>query len=558
MPFVWPEPRISSGFSRYETALPFEADARAAQSVFGVVSAIDAKAVNWMEGYLEDNPEAKLRLVISIHPTCRTSRSDLQHLLRLAERHVDRADFRVFPEASLLDRSSNLLCLCGVDGRVAVSVGPTENLGFAPVSPSHANLASTVTAAALEACRKWFDYLWGIAGPLRPDIVSSMPHLMLPEGDREAARLWADYRRRCLAQESTAEPPVRAIVNPESGEVVLVDHNDEAIPSPTEAIGVPKLDPLSEHVARIFELGVLVSVDKLSRIPPLEAPVKPSWFDVESFRQTGMVTAQTSIKVAPFDETTLRKIDRLRRVSGEVLPSYSFALADGVRWIPKQAIPLFEAALTAANGDAKKLLGETVGNDIQAFLTAQRDRIRNDAQRMYAAYHPGGKIPEDAVTNIVNELSLRLEKTKADQLIPKVAYSPVAFNPSQNSEWSSPWGQAFALLKGIAEFPRQAMTDRFFWRGIKTDENALVNAMNVAGDYLVEEYGGRKAAQRAQLELEMIKQLEAVSCDAQAKCRALWTLITTGNEEAVVALVAQEPVVDRSTSPTTAQMSLLA
>ncbi|MFD2365476.1 hypothetical protein [Pseudoduganella sp. GCM10020061] len=558
MPFVWPEPRVSSGFSRYEAALPFEADARAALSVFGVVSAIDAMAVNWMEGYLGDHPEAKLRLVISIHPTCRTSQSDLQHLLRLAERHADRADFRVFPEASLLDRSSNLLCLCGADGHVAVSVGPTENLGFAPVSPSHANLASTVTAAALEACRKWFDYLWGIAGPLRPDIVSSMPHLVLPEGDREAARLWADYRHRCLAQESAAEPPVRAVVNPESGEVVLVDHNDEAIPSPTEAIGVPKLDPLSEHVARIFELGVLVSVDKLSRIPPLEAPVKPSWFDVESFRQTGMVTAQTSIKVAPFDETTLKKIDRLRRVSGEVLPSYSFALADGIRWIPKQAIPLFEAALTAANCDAKKLLGEAVGNDIQAFLTAQRDRIRDDAQRMYAAYHPGGKIPEDAVTNIVSELSLRLEKTKADQLIPKVAYSPVAFNPSQKSEWSSPWGQAFALLKGIAEFPRQAMTDRFFWRGIKTNENALVNAMNVAGDYLVEEYGGRKAAQRAQLELEMIKQLEAVTCDAQAKCRALWTLITTGNEEAVVALVAREPVVAPTASSTTAQMSLLA
>jgi hypothetical protein len=511
-----------------------------------------------MEGYLADNSEAKLRLVISIHPTCRTSRSDLQHLLRLAERHTDRADFRVFPEASLLDRSSNILCLCGADGHVAVSVGPTENMGFAPMSPSHANLASTVTAAAFEACRKWFDYLWSIAGSLRPDIVSSMPNLVLPEGDREATRLWEDYRRRCLTHESTAESPVRAVVDPESGEVVLVDHNDKAIPSPTEAIGVPKLDPLSEHVARIFELGALVSVDKSSRIPPLEAPVKPTWFNVESFRQTGMVTAQTSIKVAPFDETTLRKIDRLRRVSGELLPSYSFALADGVRWIPRQAIPLFEAALTVANDDAKKLLGEAVGNDIQTFLTAQRDRIRKDAQRMYEAYHPGGKIPEDAVSNIVNELSLRLEKTKVAQLIPKVAYSPVAFNPSQKSEWSSPWGQAFALLKGIAEFPREAMTNRFFWRGIKTDENALIKAMDVAGDYLVEEYGGRKAAQRAELELELIKQLEAVSGDAQAKCRALWTLITTGNEEAVVALVAQEPVIDPETSPTTPQMSLLA
>ena len=159
MPFVWPEPRVSSGVSRYETALPFEVAARAALSVFGVVSAIDARAVNWMEGYLADNAATKLRLVVSIHPTCRTSVADLQDLLRLVERHGDRAAFKVFPEASLLDRSSNLLCLCGADGDAAVSVGPTENVRFAPASPSQANLASVVTAATFEACRKWFDYL---------------------------------------------------------------------------------------------------------------------------------------------------------------------------------------------------------------------------------------------------------------------------------------------------------------------------------------------------------------------------------------------------------------
>jgi hypothetical protein len=511
--------------------------ARAALSVFGVVSAIDAQAVNWMEGYLADSTETKIRLVISIHPTCRTSEADLRDLLRLVERHGDRAAFKVFPEASLLDRSSNLLCLCGADGDVAVSVGPTENMGFAPASPSQANLASVVTAATFEACRKWFDYLWGIAGPLRPDVASTMPNLVLPEGDVEAARLWEDYRRRCLAYESATEPPVRAIVDPESGEVVLVDQNNEAVPSPTEAIGVPKLDPLSDCVARVFELGALVSVDKLSRIPPLEAPVKPEWFGVDSFRQTGMVKAQTSFKVAPFDEATLKKIDRLRRVSGELLPRYSFALADGVRWMPKQAIPLFEAALTAANDDAKKLLGQTMGDDIQAFLASQRERIRSDAQRMYEAYHPGGKIPDNAVTNILDELKTRLDRTKADKLIPKVAYSPVAFNPSQKSEWSSPWGQAFALLKGISEFPREAMTNRFFWQGIRTDEEALIKAMNVAGDHLVDEYGGRKAKQRAELELELIKQLEDASGDALAKCRALWALITTGNEDAVVALI---------------------
>lgn len=542
MPFIWPEPRVSAGVGSYTSGgPPFEVAVRSALSVFGVVSAIDTEVVNWVEGFLADSAETKLRLVISIHPTCRTTESDLNNLLRLVERHNDRAAFRVFPEASLLDRSSNLLCLCGRDGDVAISVGPTENMGFAPASASQANLAAVVTAATLEACRKWFDYLWGISGPLRSEVASSMPHLVLPKGDLEAARLWDDYRRRCLAYQSVTEPPVRAEVDLESGEVVLVDQNNEPVQSPTEAIGVPKLDHMAESVARIFELGALVSVDKMSRIPPLEAPVKPEWFGVDSFRQTGMVKAQTSIKVAPFDKPTLKKIDRLRRVSGELLPRYSFALADGVRWMPKQAIPLFEQALTAANGDAKKLLGVAMGDDVESFLVSRRERILQDAQRMYEAYHPGGKIPDSAVSNIMEELKIRLSKTKSDKLIPMVAYSPVAFNPSQKSDWSSPWGQAFALLKGIAEFPRKAMTDRFFWQGIQTDEDALIKAMDVVGDYLVADYGDRRSKQRAEVELDLIKRLEGAPAEPLDKCRALWTLITTGKECAAVAVVDPPP-----------------
>lgn len=542
MPFVWPEPRVSAGVARYSSELPFESAVRSAVTIFGVVSAVDSRAINWMEGFLADQVESHLRLVVSIHPTCRTTEADLEEVLRLVERHGDRAKFKLYPEQFLTDRSSNLLCLCSVDGSLAISSGPTENLGYAPASASHANVAMQVTAGAFEACRKWFDYLWGVAGPLRPEIATSMPRLVLPEGDMEASRLWNAFRNRCLDHGAQEQAPVRVEVDPESGEVVLVDAHGDPVSSPTDEIGVPRLDQLAEGVARVFDIGALVSIDKLSRIPPLEAPVKPEWFGVDSFRQTGMVRAQTSIKVAPFDESTLKKIDRLRRVSGELLPRYSFSLADGVRWIPRQAIPLFEAALTAANEDAKKLLGATVGDSVEDFLVSQRDRIRADAQRMYEAYHPGGKIPESAVGNILDELKARLDKTKADKIIPRVAYSPVAFNPSQSSEWSSPWGQAFALLKGIAEFPRQAMTDRFFWQGIKTDEDALIKAMDVAGDYLVKDYGGRKAKQQAEIDLDLIKQLEDASGEARDKCRALWALITTGkSEDALVLIDASTP-----------------
>lgn len=115
VPFIWPEPRVSAGVGSYST-LPFEEVARSAARIFGVVSAIDAQAIEWMEGYLADGEETKhLRLVISIRPTCRTSEGDLNNLLRLVERHADRAAFRVYPEVSFLDRSSNLLCLCGSD-----------------------------------------------------------------------------------------------------------------------------------------------------------------------------------------------------------------------------------------------------------------------------------------------------------------------------------------------------------------------------------------------------------------------------------------------------------
>ena len=123
---------------------------------------------------------------------------------------------------------------------------------------------------------------------------------------------------------------------------------------------------------------------------------------------------------------------------------------------------------------------------------------------------------------------MRLDKTRGDKIIPRVAYSPVAFNPSQSSEWSSPWGQAFALLKGIAEFPRHAMTDRFFWQGIRTDEDALIKAMDVAGDYLVKHYGDRHAKQTAKEELELIRRLDEVSGTAEQKCRTLWSVMTNG------------------------------
>jgi len=84
------------------------------------------------------------------------------------------------------------------------------------------------------------------------------------------------------------------------------------------------------------------------------------------------------------------------------------------------------------------------------------------------------------------------------------------------------------LLKGIAEFPRKALTDRFFLRGSKVDEDALVAAMDVAGDHLIPEFGSRNAMRMAEGELKLIRQLDESSLEAKEKCRALLALIRKG------------------------------
>ena len=108
--------------------------------------------------------------------------------------------------------------------------------------------------------------------------------------------------RRLLADAASAAT-VR--VDEVSGEVILVSATEEPVASPTEALGLSKPDPLADRVARLYAKGLLVSVDKLTRIPPLDAPLDPSIFGDPSEMQRGNVTRKVSMRVSVIDEKTL-------------------------------------------------------------------------------------------------------------------------------------------------------------------------------------------------------------------------------------------------------------
>ncbi len=130
IPFVWPDSRVSAGLTAYKAMPPFDEVARAAKSIFGVVSAPDISTVKWLDGYIAGSERTKLRIVVSVYPTCRTTAEDLESLLMLEQRHGKRVGFRLFPEMEVLDRSSNMLCLCGQDGGAMMMVGANREHGI--------------------------------------------------------------------------------------------------------------------------------------------------------------------------------------------------------------------------------------------------------------------------------------------------------------------------------------------------------------------------------------------------------------------------------------------
>lgn len=548
LPCIWPGQDM--GYRSRHTAGAPELDYRPnplllaklaaeADRVFGVLADIDVRAINWMEGYLADHPGKNLQLVLSVRPDSPTQAADLDNLLRLCSRHGSRAQIRLLAEWDARRHASNLLCFYSNQGLRAISTGPTPNLGFSLTSPSQANLITHLSLAAFEALRPWFDCLWYLSNSLacvRPYFPDSMP----VKADSAAWQQLLWHSELGEIHEPTA-PSISRLYDPDRDEFQLVDQKGLPV-SPLALSGIEAPDELTLELCRIFERGYLVTLDKSSRLPPLEAPINPLWFGVDSFRQTGTISAQTSFKVSPFDGALLQQIERLRKISSELLPHYSYRLASGVRWIPIQAIGLFEAELTRLNDDIKQRITAQVGPNPRSFLQAQAGRIRADAQQMYQIYHREARLPDGVLDLILDELEHRLKRTlQTEHLLPKVSYAPIVFLPNVQSRWSSAWTQAFSLLTEIGRFPRKAMTDRFFWRGFNSDEEQLLQVMQVTSDHLLLPDNPRYNLQQAQYELDLMAQLERCPAEPQAKCRALWRLLQQAQPEAAEQLLKDSP-----------------
>jgi hypothetical protein len=114
----------------------------------------------------------------------------------------------------------------------------------------------------------------------------------------------------------------------------------------------------------------------------------------------------------------------------------------------------------------------------------------------------------------------------------KLSYSVVSFSRTDNA-LVSPWGQAFSLLADVAAFPRKALADSFFLRGLKVPEDDLIEAMNVADGALLRNPRPRGIKDRCKAELNLLTRIEKAPMESRDRCELVWQILSDNSIEAI-------------------------
>jgi hypothetical protein len=492
------------------------------KSIFGIVHAPSEGDVFSLLSLTSRKRELALRLIVTVSPACATRSEQLEMLYEKMLESDGRLMFRVLALGGA-DRPP-VNCICTTDSESEeplLFVGPGAPFGAIDWQARINNFLWKPEPLLLESFRRWFDETWKKSSPLNKGTLG-IPALVPAEGSIEAAELWQQYLLECAAKVESSN----------NGDGPQAQEPGEAA-SITEALGITKLDDLAEQISRIFEKGEQVTIDKQTRIPPFDAPIKAEWFGVESLRHVGAVQRRVQYRVSAVDEKTLRVLNNKRKLTKTVLDHLSFPLSEGVRWMPKEAHPFFEGEMQRVNAEAQQSFKDAVGDNAEPLVESQRKRLYKDANQMYRDFHPDENLPADVFENIISDLKSRLLKASSGVLLPQISRLHVGFQPAKDSQWQTVWGMALTLLLAIAEFPRKALTDPYFLRGTRVKADQLLIAMDVCGDYLVERNKVQRVDQLASEEIALLNDISESQVENRSKCEAVLCLLRGEGAEAV-------------------------
>jgi hypothetical protein len=472
--------------------------------------------------------------MVGVYPTCVTRERHLVHLLRLTDVFHNRLEIRLIVLESVLDRCSNLLVFSGQPGGETIVTGAISS-PMADAMPSGiVNLALQPDSTLLDVVVTRLDSLWRDAVPLTASS-ARIPSLRLPQGSSEGALLWQEYAQSCAESKSAVtkaeEMPEQALGEMKTPDSIV---NQKAIaPSepPSVRLGFPQPDVLRQSIARIYRQGCLVSIDGQSRLPPLDAPLRPDLFGDRATLETGAVRRKVAMRVSVIDKNTLRELEKCRQGMRSLLDKLSFGLSDGMRWIPEAAIPVLEAEVARINAQGHELVSSLLSGNVDAFLDGKMESLTSDMNAMYKDLGGKGTLSSGVIEQARQNLKERLQKAQGAKFVPWLSHSRVAI-AIEDSDWSSMWPQACTLLYNIACYPRRMMSDSRFISGLGPDIDleALLKAMDVADDAIQRDVMPFGLIPRCKSELDLLKRIYDSSAEARDKCDLIWRLMHDGTD----------------------------
>lgn len=529
-PFVWPEtsdPKEAPQRLPYWTSIP---DPNQDVSMVGIVWGLDSRGVQFLREMLESEfPRLKVRLVIAVYAASPTTCEVLREMLALAESAQGRLEVAL-RAISLKSNASSLSALCFSEGQTARShlwVGNSGNFGFGAISEGHLNFGFEADAAMVARWLNWFVGAWTPSAPLTPH-TANIPALVPASGTKEAADSWREYEelfRQLGAPEKMNADPTR----PEQVEAqrkAEEEKRHEAVAELCKEMGIRPPDKLQEQIARLMAQGQVVTVDKNTRTPPLELPIRAEWLDYEGSRTVGMISRETHYRIKIFDEQRSKELESKRNGVSELIKRLTFPLADGIRWIPIAAQPLFEHERDRIEKEAREMVLGLIGNSAGDFAKSRRTDIEHDATVMYQEVHPEAeRLPQATLNLILRELEVRLVKATEGDFLPKVTYMGAQFSSRPESAHVAEWAQGRTLLSAMAGYFRRAVTKSEHLRGHQIPEEELLKAMDVCKDWILGQRHDRKIRQIAKRELFNLEEILEDESDDRAKCERILAII---------------------------------
>jgi hypothetical protein len=404
-------------------------------------------------------------------------------------------------------------------GRTSLCIGSVGDAGHDTPDLISFNVVFHPDDALRHAWGCWFQYLFDRAAPLSFETVC-IPYLSPARGDHAATVLWTAFEQAC--RESRPEQTTPPKMEPQTSEVTTEADGTEVKRWDN---GKTALDPLAQKLQQAYARGWLVTVDETTRIKPLDMPVKATLLGQRSERTVGALTHKQSFSLQVLDEAVAKKVEKCRRIT-DLVDLLSYPLSKGNRWLPEAAKALLDKELEARNHAGQCHLKNSLGGKcVEGFVQNREQEIKENLNAMYRQLGQSGNVPDDRLTDVLNEVRERLTTAIEGRITPRTVYNKLAPPDLTTSAPDENWTQPLSLLLYAARLLRKSLMDFYFQRrftGLSFTEQEFRVVMNVFDDAILKD----KDLRRAEHELAELEQIEDSDAKSKEKCADVLRIIS--------------------------------